>query len=78
MHACRARQTAGRGVGHGKDMCVVDARANQTPIDTRAGAREETREAQCEAAIARRDALASPGKDTGTSSAKSAHGNQER
>jgi hypothetical protein len=59
-------------------MCVVDTRVNWTPIDTRAGAREETREAQCEAAIARRDALAGPGKDAGTSSAKSAHGKQER
>jgi hypothetical protein len=58
-------------------MHVVDANANQTSIGTRAGARAETREAQCEVAIARRDALAGPEKETCTSSAKSARGNQE-
>jgi len=84
-----ARASCDSLAGHGKDMCVKQARATQvklvaeakadkTAIHVRTDAREETREAQYKVAIARCDALAGPEKEACTSSAKSAHGNSER
>jgi hypothetical protein len=71
--------------GQEKDVCVkqaqatqvrlvADAKANKTAVDAKDDAREETRDAQYEVALARCDAMSGAGKDTCVTSARTAFG----